>query len=138
MTDPSRDRQELGRLGEEILELLKIFRERLPLWRGTLYRMRRKCGKASCHCARGELHETLVLTDRTLGPQKTIVPLPVYEDRLRQMTLAYRRLRQARARFVKLSRSVLEIADRLEEDCLRLGQQRIDRKDLLRGKTRRR
>jgi hypothetical protein len=136
MTDPSRDRQELRRLGDELLHLLEILRDQVPLWRGTLYRMRRKCGKESCHCGRGELHETLVLSDRTLDRPKTIVPPPVHEDRLREMTLAYQRVRQARARFVKLSRSALEIAHRLEEDGLKLGQKRIDRKDLLRKKSR--
>jgi hypothetical protein len=39
---------------------------------------------------------------------------------------------------VKMARSMLEIADRLEEDCLSFGQERLARRELLRSKANRR
>jgi len=36
--------------------------EQLPLvLRGTLFMLRRRCGKPNCHCTTGELHETPAL-----------------------------------------------------------------------------
>ena len=130
-SDPSRDRQELVRLRDELVGLLETFLEAAPLWRGTLYRMGRRCGQASCACTRGELHVSLVLTDRTLGPQRTLVPLRAHVGRLREMTRNYRRFRRARVRLGKIHRAMLEIIDRLEAEGRRRGQVRLPRARLL-------
>lgn len=40
--------------------------------RGTLTTFRRRCGKPTCHCATGELHESPALTFTEAGRSKTI------------------------------------------------------------------
>ncbi len=129
--DPSRSRQEVVRLRDEFVRLIEVFLERSPLWRGTVYRMGRKCGRAQCRCARGDLHFSLVLTDRTLGPQQTLVPRPHHVAPLRQMTGDYQRVRHARARLTKLLRRMLAVVDHLEEERRRRGQRRLPLVDLL-------
>ncbi|HVA75292.1 MAG TPA: DUF6788 family protein [Acidimicrobiales bacterium] len=40
--------------------------------RGVLYTLRRRCGRASCRCAAGELHETPALAYPEDGRTKTL------------------------------------------------------------------
>ena len=40
--------------------------------RGSLTVLRRRCGNAGCHCARGELHETPVLSYKQGGKTKML------------------------------------------------------------------
>ena len=129
--DPSSDRKELLRLRDELCRLVDTILERLPLWRGTLYRLARRCGHPGCQCARGHLHTTMVLSDRTGERQQTFVPILGDLPRLRRLTAQYRRFRQARARLGKLFRSMLPVIDRLEEAGLGMAQQQMPRERLL-------
>ena len=97
----SRLRQELIQLGHSSIDDLAVFLSNRPLVKGTLYPLRRKCFKPSCRCARGELHETIVLTANLQGKTR-LWTIP--EDQIpavRVQTEAYRRFRKARAAFVK-------------------------------------
>ncbi|MEO7942847.1 MAG: DUF6788 family protein [Marmoricola sp.] len=47
-------------------------REREPMLRGVLFTLRRKCGKPSCRCAEGELHESPALAYPAGGRTKTM------------------------------------------------------------------
>ena len=72
-----------------------------PLIKGTVYSLRRTCGKPSCRCARGERHVSVVLTASVNGKTRLWT---LAEDRLtevREGTQAYRRFRQNRAALVK-------------------------------------
>ena len=87
--------------------------------KGTLYPLRRKCGKSYCGCARGRLHETMVLSASVSGKTRLwTVPEERIEE-IRQMTEHYRRFRQARAELVKLyarqSSQMLRIIDAIEK-----------------------
>lgn len=44
----------------------------LPLLRGVLFTLRRKCGKPSCRCATGEPHESPALAYPSGGRTKTM------------------------------------------------------------------
>jgi hypothetical protein len=44
----------------------------LPLLRGVLFTLRRKCGKPSCRCATGEPHESSALAYPSGGRTKTM------------------------------------------------------------------
>jgi len=44
----------------------------LPLLRGVLFTLRRKCGKPSCRCATGEPHESPALSYPSGGRTKTM------------------------------------------------------------------
>jgi hypothetical protein len=47
-------------------------RDDAPMLRGTLTTFRRRCGKPSCRCAKGEPHETPALTYTEGGRTKTL------------------------------------------------------------------
>lgn len=101
-------RQDLSQLRQKLLafqhaapEELAAFLSEYPLIKGTVYTLRRKCSKPSCRCARGERHETVVLT-ASVGGKTRLWTIPVERvEEIRQRTENYRRFRQARARFVK-------------------------------------
>jgi len=77
--------------------------------------MRRKCGKANCRCARGQLHPVWVLTRSEAGRHK-LYSVPASERaRLRQQAGTYRRWQRARARFVKEAAALLALADQFAQ-----------------------
>jgi hypothetical protein len=100
--------------------LLESCLGREPLLPGSLYTLRRKCGKPSCHCNRGELHESTVLSYRGQGRPRNVSPQPEHLDGLRDLTDHYRRCRQARAQLVRWQKQLLQLVDELE--ALRVQQ----------------
>jgi hypothetical protein len=91
------------------------------LLKGSVYELKSRCGKASCHCAspQGVLHSTPVLSWSQSGRTRLRSLRPQNRPRLRRAAEDYRRFRQCRARLVKLHRQVLRAVDRLEK-ALRL------------------
>lgn len=107
-------RQRLRRLLEEHPRLLEVIFDRTPLWRGLVHEVRRRCGKSGCRCARGELHVSTVLLDRS-GDRRRNRGLPAAEvPRFRRMTEEYRRVRRHRTRAAAIYAEVLAIFDALE------------------------
>jgi len=82
---------------------------------GSLYLLRRKCGKPTCRCAQGHLHEAWVLTRSEQGQARLFSVLPEHRPRLRQLTQAYRRYQRARAQWVKTTTKLLVQIDQLAE-----------------------
>jgi hypothetical protein len=121
-----RKRTNLSRWRLKLLELyhsdpkeLAPFLSSHPLTKGTVYTLRRKCSKPTCHCARGELHENVVLTASIGGKTRLWT---ISKDRIteiRQQTERYRRFRQARSRLVKESAkrqaAMLRLIDKIEK-----------------------
>ena len=94
-------RQELIQLGQYPINDHAVFLSSRPLVKGTVYPLRRKCSKPTCRCARGALHETVVLTANLSGKTR-LWTIP--EDRIaavRAQTEAYRQFRKARRAFIK-------------------------------------
>lgn len=119
--DPSSLRHELGQLLNELSSLTRTFSARSPMWPGNVYVLRRRCGKANCRCAQGELHESTVLSDRS-GDSPRIIPLKGKEiEKFRRMTLHYQRFRKARARITKITQRILAIVDALGEIRVKEG-----------------
>jgi len=111
----SRLRQSLHRLRNETATLLDIFMSRAPLVRGSVYELRRKCGKPSCACASGKaLHSCMAITWSAGGCKHLRSLSPKEEMELTRLTENYRRFRRARARLVELQAKELEVIDRLE------------------------
>jgi hypothetical protein len=111
----SKLRQQLSRsfatLGRLFAELVRA----TPMVPGSLYRLRRKCGKPTCRCAQGELHETWVLSRSEQGKSRLYtVPAP---DRaaVREWSAQYRRYQRARAQWVKRCTALLVQMDHLAE-----------------------
>ena len=116
-----KDRQRLSRLRQQLVqlkdqpgELLPIFLGDSPLVKGTVYPLRRRCGKPSCRCARGELHESLVLTASVEGRTKLRSLAEEQAERVRELTQRYQQFRTARADFVKRYVRMVKIIDAIE------------------------
>ena len=83
--------------------------------RGTVYELRRKCGKPSCCCAtEGQLHPVTVLSVSEEGRTR-LRAIPTGQiAALRDLTARYQRFRRARARLVKVHAQMLAVIDQLE------------------------
>ena len=114
-------RAQLLHAQQQLPGLLEDCFGREPLLLGSLYTLRRKCGKPNCRCTRGELHESTVLTYRGEGRPQNISPPPEQMNALRKMTEDYRRARQARAKLVRWQRQLLALVDELAAARVRLG-----------------
>lgn len=110
----SRLRQSLLRLRDELGERLEVILAREPVVKGTVYALRRRCGKATCHCAEAAPHETWVLSWSEGGRTRLRTVSPGRLADLRQRTRAYQRLRRARARLGTLHREMLRVIDQIE------------------------
>jgi len=64
------------------------------LMRGTLTIRSRRCGKAGCHCALGELHVSLYLVQSQKGKPRQIFVSKEWEDRVRRAVTDYQELQK--------------------------------------------
>jgi hypothetical protein len=90
------------------------------LLKGSVYELKTRCGKPSCHCAspEGPLHATTVLSWSERGKTR-LRTLPAGDTtHLRHLAENYRRFRQDRAALVKLHHQILVAIDRLERVLL--------------------
>jgi hypothetical protein len=115
-------RSQLLAAGQQLPQLLEEWLGREPLLAGSLYILRRKCGKPNCRCSRDELHESTVLSYRGGGRPRNISPAPDQVESLRSMTHDYRRCRQARAQLVRWQRQLLALVDALEAARVQQGE----------------
>lgn len=115
-------RSQLTQAQQQLPGLLKDCFARSPLLPGSLYTLRRKCGKLNCRCARGQLHESTALSYRGQARPRNLSPSPEQIDMLRQMTDDYRRVRQSRAKLVRWQRQLLKLLDALEDARVQQGE----------------
>jgi hypothetical protein len=115
-------RSQLRQAQELLPSLLEACLGREPLLCGSVYTLRRKCGKPSCRCQRGALHESTVLSYRGQGRPQNISPAPEQLESLRSMTDHYRRCRKARTQLVRWQRQLLQLVDALEAARRQLGE----------------
>ena len=110
----SRVRQRLRQIpGELRKDLARLLRQR-ELFRGYVYHSRRRCGKRSCRCARGELHEAWVVAT-TVGGRRTTRSLSRGARRnVAALAANYREFRQARSSFRRRCQEAIGLMDELE------------------------
>ena len=110
----SRLRRSLVRLYEEAGRLIEPFSSDKPVIKGSVYELKRKCGKPGCKCTRGELHRSMVVSDSEKG-RKTlrVIPRGFLVD-VRNKVRRYRRLRRARAGLVEVHGKMLRVMDEME------------------------
>src|SRR4030066_2256782 len=110
----SRLRQALLHLAGEIKGLVEPFFSDRPVIKGTVYELKRRCGKPGCKCARGELHARMVVSASEGGKTRLqIIPhgfLVEVEAKVRR----YQELRRARARLVEVHQKMLQVMDEME------------------------
>jgi len=85
--------------------LLKLIASAQPLARASLVTMARRCGKAACHCVRGEKHVSPYLAAR-LGEKRRMIYIPPHlEEDARRLVEAGGRAEQLLG---KISQAALE------------------------------
>jgi len=116
MSEPvSRLRQDLWRTHLALARTLRTLQLEAPMVQGSLYQLRRKCGKPNCRCARGDLHASWVLTRSESGKNRLYSVPGDQRGRLRLLTREYRRWQLARARLVKQSATLVALIDQMAE-----------------------
>ncbi len=107
-------RQSLVQLADEIRQLVGPFLSDRPVIKGSVYELKRKCGKPGCKCAHGELHRRMVVSASEKGKTKLrVVPrgsLVEIERKVRR----YQKLRRVRTRLVDVHKKILRIMDEME------------------------
>lgn len=83
------------------------------LLRGSLITLRRRCGKRSCHCARGQPHCSPALSFSTKGRTRILTLTP---DLLREVRLALQRYRRQQQSLERQAEAGLrQLARRLQQ-----------------------
>ncbi len=110
----SRLRQSLVQLADEVRQLVDPFLSNRPVIKGSVYELKRKCGKPGCKCAKGELHRSMVVSASEKGktmlrviPRGFLVEIQIKVQR-------YQKLRRARARLVEIHKKILQVMDEME------------------------
>ena len=117
LAQASRQRRVLLGLLEDYGHLLSQVLALRELLKGSVYEVKTRCGKPSCHCAarQGALHSTTVLSWSDVGRTRLRSLRPKDRARWRRLAEDYRRFRQCRVGLVKIHRQVLRAVDRLEK-----------------------
>ena len=128
-------RQEILRVFGEIEELKTELISRKPMLRGTVYELKRKCGRPTCRCVRkGQLHKQVCIAITRDGKKRL---MPIRADKQAEMIKLnefHRQFRKARARFIQLSRKVVELSTQLETEQLKTGDRIIEKQQSMRKK----
>ncbi len=110
----SRLRQSLVQLADEVRQLVDPLLSDKPVIKGSVYELKRKCGKPGCKCAQGELHRSMVVSASEKGKTKLrVIPrgsLVEVESKVRR----YQKLRRVRTRLVEVHKKILRIMDEIE------------------------
>jgi len=110
----SRLRQSLMQLAGGIPPLVRSMISGKAVVRGTVYELKRKCGKPACKCARGELHPRMVLSVSQGGRTKIrAIPRGMLRD-VKIRVRRYQKFRRSRARLGEIHKKMLAIIDEME------------------------
>ena len=110
----SRLRQTLLHLGNEIKRFIEPFFSDRPVIKGTVYELKRRCGKPGCRCARGELHTRMVVSASEGGKTRLQVIPKGFLVEVQAKVRRYQEHRRARARLGELYRKMLKVIDEME------------------------
>jgi hypothetical protein len=107
-------RQALRRLASEVKGLVEpLFSDR-PVIKGTVYELKRRCGKPGCKCARGQLHARMVVSASEGGKTRLeVIPQGLLVE-VQGKVRRYQELRRIRARLGELYRKMLRVMDQME------------------------
>ena len=111
--DPSKLRQQLWQAYRALARTLRVLQRPAPMVQGSLYLLRRRCGKGHCRCAQGQLHASWVLTRSHAGQSRLYAVPKDQRGRLRPLTREYRLWQLARARLIKQAAALVAQIDQL-------------------------
>ncbi len=125
----SRLRQSLVQLCNQISKLTKPFLSDLPVIKGAVYELKRKCGKPGCKCALGEFHTRMVVSSSEKGKTRLRVIPHGFLVEIQIKVRRYQKLRHARARLVEVHKKMLRVIDEMEairrEEIPALGKNKV-------------
>ena len=111
----SKRRRQLWQLWRTAERLVRRMQRAEAMCPGSLYLLRRRCGKPTCRCQQGELHATWVVTRSEAGRARLYrVPVPE-RAAVRRLTAGYRDWQRSRAALVKTMSELLRQLDTLAE-----------------------
>jgi hypothetical protein len=111
----SRQRLRLWQVWRTAERLVRQMQQAEAMCPGSLYLLRRRCGKPTCRCRQGELHATWVMTRSEAGRVR-LYRVPEKERAVvRRLTDCYREWQRARAALVKSMSELLRELDALAE-----------------------
>ena len=110
----SRIRQRLSQIPAELAPEVRRMVQVREMVRGYVYHSRRRCGKPSCRCARGEPHEAWVLATKVEGKRTTRSLGGGRRKRVQRLAEDYRRYRQAQSAVRKLCGELTQLGRELE------------------------
>jgi len=110
----SRLRQSLVQLSKEIRKLINPFLSDKPVIKGSVYELKRKCGKPGCKCAQGQLHGRMVVSASEKGKTRLCVIPSGFLVEVQGKVRRYQDLRHARARLVEVHKKMLQVIDEME------------------------
>jgi len=106
--------QSLRRLADEARHLIRPFFSDRPVIKGSVYELKRKCGKPGCKCAQGQLHRCMVVSSSEEGRTRlTVIPRGFLVD-IQDKAQRYQGVRRARARLVEVHREMIRVIDEME------------------------
>ena len=97
-------RQSLGRLANEIRQVINPFFSDKPLIKGSVYELKTKCGKPGCKCAKGELHHRMVVSASEKGKTRLRAIPHGFLVGVQTKVRCYQEVRRARVRLAGCSR----------------------------------
>ncbi len=107
-------RQSLGRLANEIRQIVEPFFSDNPVIKGSVYELKTKCGKPACKCAQGQLHHRMVLSASEKGKTKLRVIPNGFLVEVQTKVRRYQELRRVRVRLIELHKKMLQVLDEME------------------------
>jgi len=111
----SERRRRLWQLWRAAEALVRRMQRAEAMCPGSLYLLRRRCGKPTCRCRQGALHATWVVTRSEAGRGRLYrVPAPE-RTAVRRLTARYRDWQRTRAALIKTMRELLRQLDALAE-----------------------
>jgi len=110
----SRLRQSLVQIVNEMKRLVEPFFSDRPVIKGTVYELRRRCGKPGCKCAKGQLHARMVVSASEKGKTRLRVIPRGFLVEVQQKVRRYQDLRRIRVRLVAIHREMLKVLDEME------------------------
>jgi len=107
-------RQSLRRLADEARRLIRPFFSDRPVIKGSVYELKRKCGKPGCKCDQGQFHSCMVVSSSERGRTRLAVIPPGFLAETQDKVQCYQGLRRARARLVEVHREMIRVMDKME------------------------
>ena len=107
-------RQSLGRLANEIRQIVEPFFSDKPVIKGSVYELKTKCGKPGCKCAKGELHHRMVVSASEKGKTKLRAIPHGFLVGVQTKVRCYQQLRRARVRLIEVHKKMLQVMDEME------------------------